>query len=183
MLNAIGFWITNLRDDALPSPQELVGDMPASLREQLASYLTAGHRFRQFRGYSWCRFDCGIQYSQMGSWDLTDGTWVWPEGLPHYVREHGIVLPSEFVAHVLAGAAPRQPSPSEEISADFWRQWSATRRSSEFLKALRTAQDSAEVWISAAKAELPLAVVEAQALHGGLRDLLREFSPAPRGSS
>lgn len=30
----------------------------------------------------------------------TDGSWVWPDTLPYYVREHGIALPLEFLEHI-----------------------------------------------------------------------------------
>jgi hypothetical protein len=35
----------------------------------------------------------------MGCRDLTDGTWVWPEGLTHYVRVHHVALPASFLEH------------------------------------------------------------------------------------
>jgi hypothetical protein len=41
----------------------------------------------------------------VGSGELSDGRYVWPEGLAHYVAEHGVRLPNEFVHHVLAGPA------------------------------------------------------------------------------
>lgn len=31
---------------------------------------------------------------------VTDGTWLWPVELAHYVRRHHIALPAEFVAHI-----------------------------------------------------------------------------------
>ena len=34
----------------------------------------------------------------MGCSDLTDGVWVWPEGLVHYIEAHELVLPEEFLA-------------------------------------------------------------------------------------
>ena len=34
-----------------------------------------------------------------GSLELTDGTYVWPEGLAHYVEQHGVKLPGEFLEH------------------------------------------------------------------------------------
>jgi hypothetical protein len=41
-------------------------------------------------GYSWCRFDtCSASRRSLGCCNLTDGTFVWPEGLAHYVRDHG----------------------------------------------------------------------------------------------
>lgn len=36
----------------------------------------------------------------MGHRDLTDGVYVWPEGLAHYVKAHAVRLPDDFLAHV-----------------------------------------------------------------------------------
>jgi hypothetical protein len=49
-------------------------------------------------GMSPCRF-CGIDngYSEM-----SDGPYLWPSGLDHYVDEHDVRLPAEFVAHAVA---------------------------------------------------------------------------------
>ncbi|MFG3202692.1 hypothetical protein [Streptomyces sp. NPDC048192] len=33
---------------------------------------------------------------------VTDGTWLWPAELEHYVRWHHVALPAEFVAHIRA---------------------------------------------------------------------------------
>jgi hypothetical protein len=53
--------------------------------------------FARWLGYSFCRFRCGIDDHLMGSSDLTDGEWVWPAGLAHYVEEHSVFLPEPFV--------------------------------------------------------------------------------------
>jgi len=37
----------------------------------------------------------------MGRGELTDGVYVWPEGLAHYLEKHNVRLPQEFVDHVL----------------------------------------------------------------------------------
>jgi len=37
----------------------------------------------------------------MGCGDITDGVWVWPEGLGHYVGVHGVRLGEEFVKDVV----------------------------------------------------------------------------------
>lgn len=34
---------------------------------------------------------------------LTDGTWLWPVDLVHYVRRHHAALPAEFLDHIRAG--------------------------------------------------------------------------------
>ena len=45
--------------------------------------------------------------------ELTDGTYVWPTGLLHYVDEHAIRLPGLFVLDVRR-ALRRDPSPAPE---------------------------------------------------------------------
>jgi len=45
-----------------------------------------------------CRF-CG---REIGFRELTDGRWVWPEGLGHYVEAHDVRLPEAFLASVRA---------------------------------------------------------------------------------
>jgi hypothetical protein len=180
MLKAIGFWIMDFNDEGQPSPQELVGSMPGDLRERLADYLAAGLTYQSYCGWSWCRFGCGIKESGMGDSELTDGTWVWPEALEHYVREHGIVLPEEFVTHTLSGPPPKQPlkvevgisvlrvssltAPllpfaNEEVDTEFWVRWAASRRKPEFLERLRAAHAAAELLVSEAKAELAAPLV------------------------
>ena len=162
MLKAIGFWITALSDERQPAPQELVGDMPADQRTRLADYLAAGMTYDSYLGRSWCRFGCGIDWALMGSRDLTDGTWAWPEGLAHYVRDHNVVLPEEFVAHALSKVTPRLtgwpdndldivsvPREMEPVDHGFWQQWTSSRRSPQLLDRLRTARRAAEAHAAA----------------------------------
>lgn len=143
MLKLIGYWIRTLDDEQCPAPQELVGELTSEVRAALVGYLAGGLRLIQYRGYSWCRFDCGVEYQKLGSWELTDGTWVWPEGLAHYVEAHGVVLPEEFISHALSGAVPvlpdAKPDPREDYDeADFWLSWCSTRRSAAITEGLRS---------------------------------------------
>jgi hypothetical protein len=71
-------------------------------RSQVIEYLEAGEVFSRDLGYSRCRFGCGISDEEMGSADLSDGAWVWPEGLAHYLRAHQVRPPDEFVASAAA---------------------------------------------------------------------------------
>ncbi|MEU8103997.1 hypothetical protein AB0C18_09750 [Nonomuraea muscovyensis] len=64
----------------------------------VVNYLENGMGHMDWMGISMCRF-CG---QHNGASDFTDGVYVWPEGLSHYLKEHGVRLPSEFVAHVMA---------------------------------------------------------------------------------
>ena len=47
-------------------------------------------------GMSYCRFGCGWN----GAAERSDGVWVWPDGLAHYVERHHVMLPQAFVAHM-----------------------------------------------------------------------------------
>jgi hypothetical protein len=118
-----------LKDDRFPLPQELVAEMPAIRSEAVCNYLSKGKQFETYRGYSWCRFHCGIHYEKMGSREYTDGKWVWPEGLVHYVQLHSIVLPEEFVSSAISGGGNVEISGDATASLDFWMEWAALRRS------------------------------------------------------
>lgn len=103
----IGFWKDTKRTidlgifDPLPDPRELVDKMwRGDERYALAAYLDSGKTFESWMGFSYCRFDCGVHLS--GNKDLTDGVYVWPQDLSHYVRAHSVRLPQEFIAHLQA---------------------------------------------------------------------------------
>tara|TARA_R110002020_G_scaffold4032_8_gene17775 strand:+ start:1480 stop:1995 length:516 start_codon:yes stop_codon:yes gene_type:complete len=109
----VGFW-NNANNDypQFPMPKE---NAPNYNKEKMVKYLTKGASatIAAYRGISSCRFNCnerlydnpektgGFRYKyNMGSRTLSDGVWVYPEGLQHYVDIHEIELPQEFVAHV-----------------------------------------------------------------------------------
>jgi hypothetical protein len=107
---------------------------PAELPGVLA-YLRAGQEWIQFHGWSYCRFGCGVAPSALGDRDLTDGVWVWPEGLAHYVETHSVRLPKEFIDHmrsqgwrVTAEPITRWVDRSEadrpQVEITFWIEWS-----------------------------------------------------------
>jgi len=85
-------------DLELPDPRvlvELLGKQEVD--DRVVSYLRKGHELFSYLGYSYCRFNCGVAEDELGSRDLTDGVWVWPEGLAHYVESHGVALPEAFL--------------------------------------------------------------------------------------
>jgi len=63
-------------------------------------------------GFSTCRI-CG---KPNGCAELTDGTYLWPEGLAHYVEDHAVRLPREIVEHVLQ----RQINP-DGVDDSWWK--------------------------------------------------------------
>ncbi len=138
--------------------------MPPEKRSRLAGYLALGVSRAEYFGCAWCRFGCEIADSDMGHRDLTDGCWVWPEGLAHYVRDHGILLPDEFVDHALSRVTPdRQGLPESAagtdcgplpaIDHDYWAKWCSSRRSPAFLARLREGRLTAAALMRADRAD------------------------------
>ena len=105
-LRRIGFWRAGPGPDesGLPHPSEAIDEgWSADERARVVRYLRRGQVIAAYRGYSSCRMECGIPWQYMGSRDLSDGVWVWPEGYAHYVAHHGVKPSAEFLAEV----APR----------------------------------------------------------------------------
>jgi len=136
-IRAIGYW-QNDYENWFPKPQSLVGKTyPLSLRDAICRYLDSGEMFRVYMGYSSCRFSCGISDFQMGTCDLSDGQWMWPEGLSHYIRIHDVLLPEEFIQSMADAGWQCPPNvilPDLDIYTrydtlidhEFWKQWSAS---------------------------------------------------------
>lgn len=155
-LRLIGYWMEGITDEGLFPPQEFVRDQDPKLRQKIADYLDRGEVRTGYRGLSYCRF-CNIDN---GSYELTDGYWTWPEGLSHYIRKHGVVLPEEFNEHVLSGVPPLAPTPEWETEGPdltFWKAWGARNVSARHLdhiaKVRAEAAEKAERRLAAAVAE------------------------------
>ncbi|WP_240911526.1 hypothetical protein [Paludisphaera soli] len=122
VLRAVGYWRSHRADaPRLPDPASLVQPCwHSESLDEIVAYLKSGRRFIAWFGESYCRFGCwdGVlelddgpdeeaawkealdrygEPADMGSCDLYDGEWVWPEGLAHYVERHAVRLPEEFV--------------------------------------------------------------------------------------
>ncbi len=112
-LKVIGYWADETHPD-YPDPRDLVDESwRAAERAEVVSYLEHQRVARAFMGVSLCRM-CG---RRNGSLELTDGTYVWPDGLAHYVRDHGVRLPQPFVDHVVDRTGR---SVDQEVSAVWW---------------------------------------------------------------
>jgi hypothetical protein len=110
----IGYWKS---DDApgWPDPRALVDhEWDSEDRDAIAQYLETGLVSRAYMGFSPCRV-CG---ADNGNLELTDLTYVWPSGLAHYVRDHGVRLPAEFVDHVTTTQEAVEKSGRDE---SWWR--------------------------------------------------------------
>ena len=103
----IGFWRRyespdEDSDDLRPWPETC--SRTSAEWDALVAYLELGYVETMELGYSECRL-CGLFGLEMGCLSLTDGKFVWPEGLAHYVRDHHVELPEAFENHALGGLA------------------------------------------------------------------------------
>lgn len=104
VLRHIGYWDGPAVPEGLPDVCEFVSAEPdVAVQRAVAAYLRSGTTFVVAAGLSVCRL-CG---AGNGGGEQTDGEYfVWPEGLAHYVEEHGVRLPDEVVAIAVRGPAP-----------------------------------------------------------------------------
>lgn len=66
--------------------------------ERLATYLDSGHLYQRATEGTDDYFDDDIQLGPPHL--MTDGVYVWPADLPHYVRTYHVELPRAFIIHV-----------------------------------------------------------------------------------
>lgn len=140
IVRAVGFWRMapaivehcppELRD--LPDPKALVDPgWELADRPRIVGYLQSGTVWNRYLGYSWCRFDGGPPPKQMGTADLCDGAWLWPEGLHVYVGQYHVRLPDEFVDHMrrhgfqVPAGLSKAGFPEHAIDLEYWKNWCA----------------------------------------------------------
>jgi hypothetical protein len=99
-LKQVGYW-RDEEDPRAPDPRKQTDLWNEVERARVIKHLRRGKRHAGWMGYSWCRFECGIADSKMGSSDLTDGVWIWPEGFVHYVEKHNVKPDQKFVDYVM----------------------------------------------------------------------------------
>jgi len=111
-LRLIGYW-EGPQSPGWPNVEHFVDEMwDTSEREIVAQALDRGLYFRGYMGYSNCRL-CG---KLNGTSEYTDGVYVWPEGLSHYVRKHHVRLPDEFVRHVFESSGMFDDDTSVDVT-------------------------------------------------------------------
>ena len=99
-LRLIGYWRDAAGTRDWPNVRDFIDEgWDDDERIGVGLYLQNGLVARAWMGCSPCRL---CENATNGSLDLTDGVYVWPEGLAHYVLDHNVRLPHEFVAHVHA---------------------------------------------------------------------------------
>lgn len=96
---AIGYWYSDT-ESHLPDPAWfVVEDYDEEEKRKVIKYLQQSKVVARYRGSSWCRFRCKKEVP--GSTDLSDGVYIFPSGLVHYIENHNIRLPNEFLNSIL----------------------------------------------------------------------------------
>jgi hypothetical protein len=79
----------------LPWPGDhLDPDMPADLRLRICNALESAPIVARYCGNARSRLQ---PKGSCGGCERSNGEWVWPNGLVHYVSDHGLVLCDEFL--------------------------------------------------------------------------------------
>jgi hypothetical protein len=100
-------------------------------RAAILTYLRSGAEWAGYMGHSQCRIEGCSSSKGLGSTDRTDGVWIWPEGLAHYVEHHHVRLPDGFIETMIArdftvpdDAAQQR---KQAVDGEPWLRWCATQ--------------------------------------------------------
>jgi hypothetical protein len=121
------FFFNDGRDSEYIWPQEISGKSILTVEEKkwAVNYLKSGHVALRWKGYD----DCRICKQTLGTKCLTDGTFIWPEKIEHYLEEHDILFPDEFVLHMnkqrwrISPQLKIKELSSNNTDESFWMSW------------------------------------------------------------
>lgn len=129
-LRPVGYWREPGLGANWPDPGNLVDpEWRLAERDQIAAYLKRGIRFRECLGYACCRLG-DVPEKEMGCADLSDGRYIWPEGLWIYVARFDVRIPDDMVEHMRANnfklpeGLRAADIPREDVDLEYWENWS-----------------------------------------------------------
>lgn len=99
----VGFWSGGYGgNDQYPNVEDHIDpEWSPLIKEAVLMHLRAGETIHRYKGWS----DCRICKEDNGSAELTDGVYIWPQGFAHYIIEHDVKPPQEFIDHVIRCAS------------------------------------------------------------------------------
>lgn len=113
-LRLIGYW-SGEQAPGWPDVAAFVdADWDEDERHLVSQYLACGTLARTYMGLSVCRV-CG---ASNGYAEYSDGMYIWPSGLAHYVDQHDVRLPDEFVRQAVARLLEFEAA---EVDGRWWR--------------------------------------------------------------
>lgn len=174
-LEVLGWWFNPHAPTVLPLPQRLVGGLDDHARAAVLAHLRAGRTLVTWPAASFCRFDCGI--GELGTQDLTDGTFVWPDGLAHYVERHDVRLPEHFVAHAqsrrgLVGPGRLPKAGFGLYDKEPWLRWALAQRACPDLAGFELPDAATQERIADELGEVPFAAI--RLCRGNTREVVLE---------
>lgn len=98
-MKSIGFWNNKNNDyPAFPMVEEFIHPnfLNKETKRKIIIYLESARELHFYKGSSKCRI-CG---KRNGSYELTDGKYIWPSGYVHYIEEHDVVPSKDFLRHI-----------------------------------------------------------------------------------
>ncbi len=126
-LSLIGYWWSPEEPD-WPHPAALIDqDWDEEERRTVATYFRHGTLAASFLGNSCCR----ICTKDVGCHEFTDGVFVWPQGLAHYIEEHSVRLPQPLIDHALARHAVLETA---QANVERWKRWCGVEGPKEELR-------------------------------------------------
>jgi len=81
-------------------------------------YLKNGTPIKWYRGFSSCRI-CG---KILGVHERTDGVWYWPDQFEHYIENHDIRIPEDFLNN-LSKVKFNTEKRQLELDESYWQNW------------------------------------------------------------
>ena len=148
MLRTIGYWTDSEgHGGKYIHPRDLVDpSWEASRRSRIVMYLRSGVKVYSEVGFSYCRFEGGPPDIEMGCWELSDGAYIWPQGLAIYVERYHVRLPNTFIRHMAKrnfsitthldmGAIERVRN-GGAVSNFFWKAWCAKEKTQLSVKSV-----------------------------------------------
>lgn len=120
-LIAIGLWHSEL-EPYYPHPQQFVdGGWDEQEKLAITNRLENGYALPYpYAGKSWCRFNCGE--TEMGNRDYSDGIYLFPEGLLHYIEKHNVKLPDTVIEKMLTNPITKYNFESDfSVDIEWWK--------------------------------------------------------------
>lgn len=121
-LKAIGYW-KSIFEPEFPDPTNFEdSNWNVKDKELVLEHLGRGKSIADWMGISWCRYRCGEK--DMGASCMSDGVYIYPEKLSHYLEHHHVRLPDEFVEHIKTYEPVKILSNLSQytIDYDWWKQ-------------------------------------------------------------
>lgn len=120
-LIAIGLWRSEL-EPYYPHPKQFIDESWDSEEKQaVITRLKNSYALPYpYVGKSWCRFNCGE--TEMGNRDYSDGIYLFPEGLVHYIEHHNVKLPNGVVQKMLSTPIEKYNFESDfSVDIEWWK--------------------------------------------------------------